>query len=524
MMQKNQKKNQKKKIAGNIVYLFLMYLLFMLSRLIYFAMNWSLEEYGEIPFGQIVFHLKVPLKGTSNDIIMGFISGFLHDSLIVLIVALIFAIVLSIFNLKQKKECLINISFNCKKKVRTLSIRVIRLVRITTAAFVICNFVFDLVFVYNKLGIGEYLRDMRTPSTIFEDYYVDPAKADITFPEYKKNLIYIFLESMEVTYSSKDYKGALDYDLIPNLSKLAVDNQCFSGGDYLNGAETASDTTWTVAGMVSETAGVPLTIPISGESYGEYSEFLPGAYSIGEILENNGYNQMLMVGSDATFGGRKNYFTQHGNYDVFDLYTAREQGKIPDDYFVWWGFEDEKLIEYAKESILDLAKKDEPFNFTMLTVDTHFQDGYVCDLCEDKYDHQIENVIACSDKQISAFIEWIKEQDFYDDTVIVISGDHNNMSSTIPELYSGDYNRKTYFNIINSDAERQNDGDREYTRFDIYPTTLAALGCTIDGERLGLGTNLYSGKQTIAEEMTITEMNNQLRRSSKFYNNHILAN
>ena len=72
---------------------------------------------------------------------------------------------------------------------------------------------------------------------------------------------------------------------------------------------------------------------------------------------------------------------------------------LPEDYYVWWGFEDEKLIEYAKEDLTELASSDQPFNYTMLTVDTHFEDGYVCDLCQDLHDgNQYGNVISCSDK------------------------------------------------------------------------------------------------------------------------------
>ena len=50
--------------------------------------------------------------------------------------------------------------------------------------------------------------------------------------------------------------------------------------------------------------------------------------------------------------------------------------------------EPDVFFEYAKTEIENLAVKDEPFNFTMLTVDTHFTDGYKCELCEKKYDTQ----------------------------------------------------------------------------------------------------------------------------------------
>ena len=39
-----------------------------------------------------------------------------------------------------------------------------------------------------------------------------------------------------------------------------------------------------------------------------------GAYSIGEILEKEGYKNYIMVGSDLTFGGRRDYYQNHGNY------------------------------------------------------------------------------------------------------------------------------------------------------------------------------------------------------------------
>ncbi len=40
---------------------------------------------------------------------------------------------------------------------------------------------------------------------------------------------------------------------------------------------------------------------------------------------------------------------------------------------------------------------------------------------------------------------------------------------------------------------------RTYTTFDNFPTTLAAMGVTIEGNRLGLGTNLFSSEQTLSE-------------------------
>lgn len=105
---------------------------------------------------------------------------------------------------------------------------------------------------------------------------------------------------------------------------------------------------WTAAAMVGQTSGIPLNIPVDGNSYVSKDSFLPGCYSIGEILENNGYQNELLIGSDGEFGGREYYFKQHGNFNVVDYNSVIENGWIDKDYHVWWGYEDIKLFEFAE--------------------------------------------------------------------------------------------------------------------------------------------------------------------------------
>ena len=38
-----------------------------------------------------------------------------------------------------------------------------------------------------------------------------------------------------------------------------------------------------------------------------------------------------------------------------DYSYAIENGLIPSDYKVWWGYEDQKLFEFAKEKLLQLS-------------------------------------------------------------------------------------------------------------------------------------------------------------------------
>ena len=124
--------------------------------------------------------------------------------------------------------------------------------------------------------------------------------------------------------------------------------------------------------MVGQSTGVPLRVTggYSENDYGNTEHFMPGITSIGDILHDNGYNQILLLGSDADFGGRKKFYEQHGDYEIRDYNYANDHGWIPKDRKVWWGYEDEKLFEFAKNTLLEQASLDQPFNLTMLTADT----------------------------------------------------------------------------------------------------------------------------------------------------------
>jgi phosphoglycerol transferase len=51
---------------------------------------------------------------------------------------------------------------------------------------------------------------------------------------------------------------------------------------------------------------------------------------------------------------------------------------------------------------------------------------------------------------------------------------------------------------------------------DNFPTALASLGVEIKGDRLGLGTNLYSDTQTLTEELGCEELAASMGLRSEF--------
>lgn len=72
-------------------------------------------------------------------------------------------------------------------------------------------------------------------------WYIMAIKIRLTFPEEKRNLIYIYLESMENTFMDVESGGAFAENLIPNLTKLTIENENFSGNnESVNGAVVAS--------------------------------------------------------------------------------------------------------------------------------------------------------------------------------------------------------------------------------------------------------------------------------------------
>ena len=75
--------------------------------------------------------------------------------------------------------------------------------------------------------------------------------------------------------------------------------------------------------------------------------------------------------------------------------------------------------------------------------------------------------------------------------------------------------------MINSSKEEPSEA-RTYSTMDLFPTTLSALGCSIPGDRLGLGTDLYSATMTLLETNTIETLNHELSMHSTFYQKDIL--
>lgn len=479
-------------------------LLVTLSAALFFTAIWAFTTWAGLKMDEIIFHLGAPLEGTGGGMILKYLTRCLLPALLIT-----FVVFLMIVHTRRAP------------KARGLFV-----MRSFIGALVAMVITMSVVTV--KLDLVHYMRDQMEDSSFIEDNYVDPKKTSLVFPEKKRNLIYIYLESIEMTYADKDSGGAFSRNVIPELTRLSGEGDNFNGNTgILNGGHVMPGTTYTMAGLFAQSSGLPLKVDL-GEQFvdtrGSFNKmntqdsFFSGVTTIGDILNGEGYNQAFMCGSDATFGGRRLFLTEHGDYEICDYKWAIEQGKIPKDYYVFWGYEDQKLFSYAKEKVTELASKDEPFNFSMLTVDSHFEDGYQCDLCREDFEgNRYANSIACSSRQVNEFIRWVQKQDFYENTTIVLNGDHLTMDSDFCINVPASYDRRTYTAYINSAvAPAEPERVRGYTTLDNFPTTLAALGVKIEGDRLGLGTNLYGTEDTLFEKYGAKNLESELNKKSLF--------
>lgn len=497
----------KKKINNILVSLILL-----IALIIFFTCNYFNNNFSGVYFEQLLYNV-VNSEGTSINALLDGVKyvGIYSISLfIILIIGLI-------VNRKYlKNKYMLTIKYKSREHVYD-GLYVSNKFIVWSS---LLGIVFSVINCLDTLGVKEYIEMNNSKSTFIEDNYVDGRNVSITFPKKKRNLIYIYVESLENSAMSKKNNGLQKESYIPNLEKLASNNLNFSQNSGVGGAVEVSNTSWTIAAMVAQTSGIPLKV-ISFNAYHDYGDSLPGVYALGDVLEENGYKNYLLLGSDASFGGRRDYFTTHGNYEIYDYLYALDNNWIDSGYHQWWGYEDRKLFKFAKEELKRISKEEEPFNFTILTADTHFTDGYVDDECDTYFDTKYPNAYYCSDQMIYEFINWVKKQSFYKNTTIIISGDHLTMQNNV--FNSKDYDRTIYNTFINSKIKTKNNKNRLFSSLDMYPTTLASLGATIDGDMIGLGTNLFSDKKTLIEEYGLGYVNSEFKKKSFFYDNVLLG-
>jgi phosphoglycerol transferase len=500
--------------ASLLVFFFMINISFTMTRM-----------YGMIPLEQIIFHLSLAGTGANFSIV---------EKAIVIILFQTFVFqVISLYVLSAK----INFEMRVWRGAVYVPFGKFRNFFVFFAAILPAA---GFVYLVNTIGLPQYIEtSIGNPSVFYEENYIFPARVKIDCPERKRNLIVIFVEGLETGYLTTENGGAFTEDLMPEVASLAKNNINFSGNGGIGGPVQLYGTEWTIAGIAAYYSGLPLAVRfLNLTGWNNYStmgdEFMPGAYSMGDILYDSGYRSFYFLGSEIEFGGRDKYFKTHKNTVIYDYSYFKNNRYIPDGYGVWWGIEDRKLYELAKIKIAEISRE-EPFFITLLTADTHPADGYLDNEAERIFDSQFKNVIRDMSRQLSAFVEWLTEQDFYENTTIVILGDHlyqelsffpddfriQKVSSKYENRYFTEDSTKSYnrypINIfINSLFDSRNAKNRTFSHFDMLPVMIESIGGIFDSEGLALGRSLFKGS-TLAEKYGEAEMNRQLRLKSELY-------
>lgn len=186
-----------------------------------FFSRWFVDFFGEITPEQFLFNLKSPLKGTASGMSQEILSNPIFKTVTL---TTIFLIVLNfnydIFVVKNHV------------KIKVLSQRYLKLVSIALSFVVLVG---GISYGFGKLHLKEVFSAYLSNSTFIADNYVDPNKTKISFPNKKRNLIHIYLESVENSYLSKGLGGNMDVNLMPELYELSKEGVSFSNNDKLGG-------------------------------------------------------------------------------------------------------------------------------------------------------------------------------------------------------------------------------------------------------------------------------------------------
>lgn len=476
--------------------------IFFCGFMLFSSAKWIIRKFGPVTYEQILFHLNMPFDSEIR-LIFSYLQNTIMTGLIIVIVLwLLFS---TYYKIRIKKI----------QQIRDFIYNYRWILSLLWLLFCVAYFFVKM----NVWTMLTYRHHKREVSNFYEQNYVIPQQTEILFPDKKRNLILIFMESMESTFAQTPEQNYFNADLIKELHTLAVNNINFSNNQYLGGSYQVDGTQWTQAGLMAQTCGIPIQMPIREVNliHPKY-KFYPNAWCLYDILQNQGYTESFLIGSNGDFAGLRRFVETHGQQKLLDIiYFAQKQNRKLSYKERGKSILDKNLFIKAKKELRRLSAEQQPFVFTMMTLDTHFgAQGFSEDICSYKYGNEknLENVVACASYQISNFVKWLQNQPFYENTTIVLLGDHLMMRVSFDE----NIQRHPLNIFINSSINSENMKNRIFTPFDIYPTIIESIGAKISGHRLALGTSLFADTPTLTESIfSIEELNSEVRKSSKIY-------
>ncbi|MBH0230343.1 LTA synthase family protein [Halobacillus yeomjeoni] len=240
-----------------------------------------------------------------------------------------------------------------------------------------------------------------------------------------KNVIALSLESTQTFVVDNTLHGE---ELTPYFNDLKEEGIYFDNFYHQVKQGRTSDSEFLLANSMYPLNRGAVFFTHSGNDY----EAFPS------LLKENGYFTNVMHANDKTFWNRNVMYDSLG----YDEFYSKEDYEITEEKSHGWGYLDEHFFADSLNKMKDMEK---PFYSKMITLTNH----YPFSLPEDK--KLIEEgetssgtlnryfqTIRYQDEALKQFVEEFKQSELYDDTILVIYGDHFGISENHQEAM-GEY-------------------------------------------------------------------------------------
>lgn len=230
-----------------------------------------------------------------------------------------------------------------------------------------------------------------------------------------KNVIVVTLESLQTFLIGAKVNGE---EVTPFLNEFINESYYFDNFFHQTGQGKTSDSEFLI-----DTSLYPLNRGAVFFTHGnnDYT-------ATPEILRQQGYFTSVFHANNATFWNRNIMYSALG----YDRYYNELDYKITPETNLNWGLKD---IEYFDQSVDILKTVDQPFYARFLTLTNHYPFTYDEDTkFIEPYDSGngvFDRYIVTArylDESIKKFIERLKAEGMYDDSIIVLYGDHYGIS------------------------------------------------------------------------------------------------
>lgn len=479
-----------------------------LGAVLFGVSQWIKTTFGAVTIDQLLLHLPGAGGAEATAVEQGYAQSFFVRAIGVPLAAI--GVLAGLWLVARGMRMLRN-----RQTSQTTTRRRARMVLATVGAVGVAGL--GASSLVNTVNLADYVQSITTHATM-SSFYSPPqidehnavtvgaagsqSELQTATP---KNLITIYLESVDNEFSNADLFGA---NLLQPLEDATAEWARFDAlRTYVGGG-------WTMAGLVGTQCGVPLRGPGTGENDinsnnigADFSDYLPGAVCLGDVLSAAGYTNVYLGGANKEFASKDRFLMSHGFDVVKGVQDWEAEGVAVDGERGLWGISDRTLLEEAKLEVTRLYEAGQPFYLSTLTLDFHAP-AFLPDHCTADLDEPLSSVLLCSMSEVAEFIEFLEASGYLESTVVVVMADHPLMipsgGTYYDELGGFGLQERVLFNRIWSP-----DGvellRRDVDQLSMFATMLELLDFELEDGVAGVGVSAVSAQAQNAPILNLSE-------------------